>query len=879
MELSRLKVNNQYCPCVDEMPYFSWGITSKKQNVMQKSYHITVTGAEGLVWDSGVVESDASVFVEYKGKPFQSFSDYLWTVTATDNTGDTATATSSFETGFMKREWSAQWVRSPFAMKKARKGNGGQNPAEYFRKEFVVRQGVKRARVYATCHGAYQLSINGNRADDRELAPEFTLYEKYLCYQVYNVTSLLQEGHNAIGMLVGDGWYDSKNFKSRDRKFKMEHAVLFETRIEYEDGTFETVLSDDKLKVAESPVRSSDLFAGELYDAQMEQEGWNCAGFDDGGWQNGILSGAYDDNLVVQYGEPVRPVKEVEAVGMEVSPKGETIIDFGQNLAGVLRVKVDLPAGTKLILDHFETKDSQGNYFNNIAGADMTGHTQTDVYISNGKPAEYRPHFTYHGFRYVRVICDAPVKPEDFTAVVLSSDNEDLGTFETSHADINRLYENTRWSQRSNMISIPTDCPQREKGGWTGDIQIYARTAMLNENTTPFLTRWLRNMTCNQQKNGAIPNVIPLTGIYDFFEKLNRLVYHNHGPVGEAGWGDAACIIPWSMYELTGNTRILKEQYGTMKRWCDYIINTAEKYRGKMKLPREIDRYLWNTGHQYGEWLIPSQVVDGIDRSASKRINSSVYCAPIFGWNSCRIMADAAALLGNTEDELYYRDIASRMKEAIQKGIIGEDGIMPLDFMGAYVLIIAFDLAPEEKKECVARHLIRKIEENGDCLDTGFLTTPFLLDALCKIGRTDKAYRILLQTKCPSWLYEVKQGATTIWENYIAYEPDGSPVTTSLNHYAFGCVDDWMFRKISGIDMAAPGFKKIVIKPELTETFTWAKRTYMSEYGRIGTEWHLADKNFSMNVEIPCNTTAVVYLPDGSSKEVGSGNYEFHCIV
>ena len=291
MELSRLKVNNQYCPCVDEMPYFSWCITSKKQNVMQKSYHITVTGAEGLVWDSGVVESDASVFVEYKGKPFQSFSDYLWTVTVTDNIGETAIATASFETGFMEKEWSAQWVRSPFAMKKARKGNGGQNPAEYFRKEFVVRQGVKRARVYATCHGAYQLSINGNRADDRELAPEFTLYEKYLCYQVYNVTSLLQEGHNAIGMLVGDGWYDSKNFKSRDRKFKMEHAVLFETRIEYEDGTFETVLSDDKLKVAESPVRSSDLFAGELYDARMEQTGWNCAGFDDEEWQNGIPSG------------------------------------------------------------------------------------------------------------------------------------------------------------------------------------------------------------------------------------------------------------------------------------------------------------------------------------------------------------------------------------------------------------------------------------------------------------------------------------------------------------------------------------------------------------------------------------------------------------
>lgn len=398
---------------------------------------------------------------------------------------------------------------------------------------------------------------------------------------------------------------------------------------------------------------------------------------------------------------------------------------------------------------------------------------------------------------------------------------------------------------------------------------------MLNENVTPFLTRWLRNMTCSQQKNGAIPNVIPLTGIYELLEKLNRIVYRNFEPVGEAGWGDAACIVPWSMYQLTGNIRILREQYDTMKKWCDYIINTAKKRRGKMKHPKEIDQYLWNTGHQYGEWLIPSQTVDGADQSAAKPVNTSAYCAPIFGWNSCRIMADTAALLGHTSDELYYDDIASRMKSAIQKGLIDDDGKMPLDFMGSYVLAIAFDLAPERKKESIAGHLIRKIEENGDCLDTGFLTTPYLLDALCKIGRMDKAYKVLLQTKCPSWLYEVNQGATTIWENYISYKEDGSPVMTSLNHYAFGCVDDWMFRKISGIDMAAPGFKKIVIAPEPDNAFTSAKRTYMSEYGEIAVGWSMDKGKFKLKVKIPCNTTAVVKMPDGRLYKVGSGMYQF----
>lgn len=287
--------------------------------------------------------------------------------------------------------------------------------------------------------------------------------------------------------------------------------------------------------------------------------------------------------------------------------------------------------------------------------AEKTGRTQRDVYISNGKASFYQPHFTYHGFRYVRVSCDVPIRPEDFTAIVLSSDNEDLGTFETSRKDINRLYENTRWSQRSNLFSIPTDCPQREKGGWTGDIQIYAETALLNENVTPFLTRWLRNVTCSQQKNGAVPAVVPNTGIYDFFERVNRIAYRNFSPVGEAGWGDAACIVPWSMYQMTGNVRILREQYDTMKRWCDYIIMTAKKRRGKMKLPKEIDQYLWNTGHQYGEWLIPSQTVDGVDRTNANHIDTAAYCAPIFGWNSCKIIADTAALLGHKADEQYYR--------------------------------------------------------------------------------------------------------------------------------------------------------------------------------------------------------------------------------
>ena len=879
MELTRLRADHQTRPVVDQPPYFSWVILSDQTNVMQRSYHLRVRCGDETVWDSGMVESGQSTGVCYQGKPLRNFQDYEWTVEVNTSAGERAQASAFFETAFVDSEWDAEWIASPRKMRKVKAAKGRYNPAELFRRAFWVSKEVARARVYATCRGVYKLSMNGQLADDRMLAPEFTVYSKYLCYQTYDVKALLNKGENCIGMLVGDGWYNSVNFHSRARDFKLEHAILFQIRLEYTDGTEEIIRSDGKVRVSQSSIQYSDLFDGEMYDARLSQEGWDRPGFDDSGWTPGIVKGKPTEPLVAQYGEPVRPVMELSARGMHISPKGETILDFGQNMAGVLRINVHLPKGKQLILDHFETLDQYGNYFNNIVAAEKIGRRQRDIFLSDGVPTVYMPHFTYHGFRYVRVTCDEPIRKEDFTAVVLSSDNENLGSFETSHTEINRLYENTRWSQRSNMVSIPTDCPQREKGGWTGDIQIYAKTALLNENVTPFLTRWLQNAACSQQKNGAIPNVVPLTGIYEFLEKVNRIVYRNFSPVGEAGWGDAICIVPWSMYQVTGNLRILTELYDHMKRWCDYIITTAEKHRGKMKLPREIDRYLWNTGHQYGEWLIPSQTVDGSDKSANKKINSSAYCAPIFGWNSCQILADTAALLGHSADATYYAKIADKMKSAIQKGLIDAEGKMPLDFMGAYVLAIAFDLVPEKKKSLVAGHLLRKIEENDNCLDTGFLATPYLLDALCKIGRVDRAYQLLLQTKSPSWLYAVEHGATTIWENYVAYREDGSPIQTSLNHYAFGCVDDWMFRKIAGIDLLSPGFQKFSIAPEVNPVFSFAKRTYMSEYGRIAAEWEVQGDTFHLKTEVPCNTMAEIQLPNGEKYTVGSGKYEYECKV
>ena len=886
MQVKKLKTLHQKAPVgIDVNPYFSWIMeSSDEKDVMQTAYRLTIQHQDGsVVWDTGKVESDSSNYICYAGEPLESRSLYTWSVTIWDNKGGESGNESVFETAFLsKDEWKAIWAESALPRGKSKVGFGNQPPATMFRKAFQLKEGIASARLYATCHGVYRLTLNGRRPDDREFAPEFTAYEKYLCYQTYDVTRLLHSGQNALGMYVGDGWYAGRHTIQNIKNFKPVHAVLFQLEIMYLDGSSETICSDENMKTMNGPVLSSDLFAGEKYDANKEIPFWDTPDFDDASWKPVATKPYGYNNLKAQYGEPVRPAVTLSAAKIYTSAKGEKIIDFGQNLVGRVRMSINLPAGTEIVLDHFETPDIEGNYFNNVLATAGVGAgcDQRVAYISNGNAVEYEPLFAFMGFRYVRVTGLTEIRAEDFTAIALSSEKENTGTFECSNPLINRLYENTRWSQRSNMLSIPTDCPQREKAGWTGDILIYATTALLNEDATAFLTRWLQNLVCEQDKSGAVPIVVPYVKPYAKMAKLMGLMKRNKGMVASAGWADAAVIVPYSMYQVTGNTVILDEQYDSMKRWCGYIINTAKTQRGSKKIPKEIDQYLWNTGFHFGEWLVPSLTTKGFSSMSElkKGIESTlVYIAPIFGWYSVFTMAKIAGVLGKEEDERYFTEIAGKMKDAIQRGIIDEKGNMPTELMGAYALPIYFDLVPEQHKKLFADKLAKMIGDNGSCLDTGFLGTPFLLDALCKTGRLDLAYSLLYQEKCPSWLYEVKHGATTIWESWYAFKEDGTPMTVSLNHYAFGCVGDWMFRYITGIDKEQVGFKHIVINPRPDSSLTYAKRVFASQYGDIICNWERKDGKFEIEVSIPCNTTATIILPDGDEKKVGSGNYMFSC--
>ena len=886
-----LKLTKMRCLHLDrplgiaENPYFSWVLTSDVENTMQASYRLTVKEEDGReLWDSGDMMSQESTYIFYEGESLSQNTRYLWRVTVTDNHGQQAAEESWFETAIWENDfWKAKWVKSVLPTMERQAHLGEQPPAALFRRECNLGKKVTRGRLYATCHGIYQLTINGERPDDREFAPECTVYREYLCYQTYDVTSLLTLGKNIIGMHVGDGWYHGFMTKAEDEAYDPAHAILFQMEIAYEDGTIETVCSDEDVRVKQSPVLCSDLFAGERYDANQVSYGWEKADYDAGDWDRAEPVDFGFRNLKAQYGQPVKPILYLPVKELLQSPKGETIIDFGQVIAGHVRMHVNVPKGCMVTISHTEGLDAEGNYFDNNPTAD-----QRIEFISDGKNQVYEPHFTFQGFRYIMVSGVEEIRSDDYIAVVLSSEKENAGTFACSDERLNRLYENTRWSQQANMLSIPTDCPQREKAGWTGDIQVYTKTALLNEDVTPFLTRWLQNLAIEQKSNGSVPFVVPLAGAYMGMYRGYEQQFNTPEGVAPAGWADAAVLIPYYMYELTGNKKILQDQYESMKKWCDFVMETAKTNKPEdSTLPEEVEQYLWNTGHHYGEHLIPSYSRDGYGPQTYEAIRvSTKYVAPIYNYESLSKFARIAEILGNSRDAAIYAGKAGLVKKAIQEGVIDEEGNMPADLMGAYAMPIYYDLVPEKWKEQFAVRLVKSLEKNHGCLDVGFLGIPTLQDALCKIGRTDLAYDLLFCTEAPSWLYEVEHGATTIWESWFALAEDGTPFcstlgeyvfTMSLNHYAFGCVDDWMFRSINGIEHMAPGFKKICIAPKMDRRLSWAKRTYECGYGTISSEWKKDGEDFVMKVQIPCNTTAVIMLPDGDRKECGSGNYTFMC--
>lgn len=848
MKVYHLKTNHMEKPLgIDNTPEFSWKIESDEQDVLQTSYKIDVFEKEELIYTTEKVFSDKQSFIEYKGE-LKSLTEYSWTVTVWDNHGNTASASSGFETAFLSYdEIEAKWSESPFVRNEGKLFTYGiENPVVLFNRNFITNKAIIKARLYSTCYGAYRVEINGKRSDDREFAPEFTAYDKLLYYQTYDVTNLLKEGKNKIEFTVGDGWFFCPQTAVKTQETHEKAAILYELHIYYSDGTKEKIVSDGTETVKQTNIIFSDLFMGEKRDLTLPYSKEEQA----------VKQGYKKNHLSSQCLPPIRPVELIEAKNVYISPKGETIVDFGQVIAGRARIKINAPKGTEITFEYTEVTDKDGNYFSTMS------LRQCDTVISDGKEILHEALFTFHGFRYIRVTGLENVKKEDFTAVLLSTEKDNTGVFECSDKRFERLYKNIRYSQKNNMMSIPTDCPTREKAGWTGDILIYSETAALNEEMTPFLSSWLRSLRYDQMSNGVIPLISPLTKLYDMVALQTMAPFGAKEQTGIAGWGDAIVWVPYNMYKVTGNDIILKQCFSSMQAWCDYVIHICNTERGS-DLPEEIDRWLFNTGFHFGEWLVPGKPSEGFEICKE----TVPYIAPYYAYKTMCIMGEISGILH--ENSKYYFEVAKKMKNAIIKGIFDEKRL-PDDYMGAYALAFAFDLVPEKHEEEYKNKLIALIEKNNYCLGTGFLATPFLLPALDKIGKHDIALKVLFQESIPSWLYEVKMGATTIWENWLAIDDSGTPMKTSFDHYAFGVIDSYICHNICGIDSDTPGYKHITISPDKT-AFDSFKRSFSSEKGEITVQ----KNGDTLIVEIPCNSTATVYWKNAEHK-IGSGKYIFN---
>lgn len=818
-------------------PRISWELQSDERAVSQNSYQIEIASEpsfDNMIWESGKVISVQSVHVELEAFTAESRKRYYYRVRAW-NQRDEASPWSEaafWEMGVLTaNEWRGEWISAPLQLVPL-----SSETSPMLRKPFVLDRSVKVARLYATALGLYELVLNGERVGDSYFTPGWTSYSHTLQTQTYDITALLHAGENVVGALLGNGWYkgnlawDGKKCIYGDRL-----ALLVQIQIEYDNGEFETILSDDTWKASLSPILMSEIYHGETYDARLEQKGWDTALYDDSSWTSVEIIDQDKQILKPQINEPVRKQEHLKPIALLTTPKGETVIDFGQNMVGWVQFSVEGDAGTEVILHHAEVLDQEGNFYTD----NLRKAKQTIKYILKGGEKEtFEPRFTFQGFRYVRVIgIEKALELSHFTGVVLHSDMEETGMFQCSDPLVNQLQHNIKWGLKGNFLDVPTDCPQRdERLGWTGDAQMFIQTASYLSNVAPFFTKWLRDVESDQGEDGGVPFVVP------------HVLGENDN--SSAAWGDAAVICPWTLYICYGDIRILEEQYESMKAWVAYMRSQGD------------NEFLWNTGFHFGDWLgldaKPGDYVGATDRD---------FIATAFYAYSVSIMEKTANILNKQEDVEAYRLLYGKIRSAFQAEFVTPAGKLAVPTQTAHVLALMFGLLDSLAEKRAVDKLHELLEQNKFHLTTGFVGTPYLNHTLTQNGLNDDAYKLLLQQTYPSWLYPVTKGATTIWEHWDGIKEDGSfwdVNMNSYNHYAYGAIGDWMYRTVAGIQTVeeAPGYKRILIAPQLGEGLTWAEGQLKTMYGLVSSKWaRLENGKLSLAVTIPPNTRAEIRLP------------------
>lgn len=832
------------------IPRLSWSVDSTDTDAVQVAYELESDGVS-----TGRVVSADQVLLSWPFAPLASRARAEVRVRSWLSTG-TQTPWSDplpVEVALLDdADWEVDFI-SPSTHAPAE----GVRPGHLMRAEFTVPQDVVRARIYATAHGLYTLTLNGERVGDEELAPGWTSYNHRLRYQAYDVTAQLASGANAIGAELTDGWYRGRiGFHGGIwDNYGHDVALLLQLELTRASGEIEVVPLDDRWTTASGPVVTASLYDGEHFDARLVPDGWNAPGFDDSTWAApSIISRAdFPAKLEAPIGVPVRVIERLAPVSVEYRPGGRVRLDFGQNIAGRLEITVAGSSGDRISLHHAEVLEDD-----ELATRPLRGAPSVDTYVLAGQGSEtWSPRFTIHGFRYAEL----DGWPGEFdssmvAALVIHSDMERTGWFESSNELVNKLHENTVWSMRDNFVDLPTDCPQRdERLGWTGDIQVFAPAASFLYSSGGTLTSWLRDVSAEQSPTGAVPNFVPW--IECGFPRESS-----------AAWGDAAVIVPWVMYQRNGDRGILAEQFESMTGWVDHLAGMADS----SGLIRE--------GMQLGDWLDPAAPPEDPGAGVTdKYLVATAYLA-----HSARLVARAATVLGKSQEASRYTALSDSTGRAFRAEYVTATGRMVNETPTALSLALVFDLVTDPAQRARAGARLAELVKAGNYrVQTGFVGTPIICDALALAGETDVAYRLLIEQECPSWLYPVTMGATTIWERWDSMLPDGSVnpgEMTSFNHYALGAVIDFLHRVVAGLAPADIGYRRMSIAPRPGPGFESAIATLVTPYGLASSAWTLEAGEFRLDVVVPVGSVAEVALPDGSeSFTVGSGAHHFETRV
>ena len=912
MKVYALKTEHNLRPqAIDNpRPRLSWKILDDRRGVVQTHYRVIVKTAEEILWDSGKTAGEMQQVV-YAGKPLVSRMTVFWRVElwCRDEEDREATAKSEWATfvmGLLKRsDWVAKWIEPEDEI-----DLDARKPSPYLRRRFSVTKRVRSGVIYCTAHGLYELWINGICPTKEKFKPGLTSYYYRIQYQRYDITDLLHEGENVWAVSLGDGWWRGVTGGTVNNNFGYKLHYFGQIELVYEDGTTETIGTDESFKASTGGLLASDMQMGELYDAAKEPKGWRDIAFDDSGWKNVHLTDERTDaSLIASRSVPVLEKEAFSPVEL-CDADGERILDFGQNFTGYVHfVLRNTEKGQRVTLTHGEDLKDGKFSLENIRDTQFPmSHFQEITYICEGKEREeYTPRFAVFGFRYAKITgYREPIQKGDFTGIALYSDMERVGEFSCSDQRINRLVENSLWSQKSNFLDVAVDCPTRERNAWTGDAQIYVRTATDFMDVYSFFEKWLSDQTIEQYASGKVGITFPATSNLHNREEFERVRKNNsllciagpegNGNIGEdsAGWGDSAAWIPYILYLCYGDKQILQNQYETAKKWVDYMLRCAKEHNPlysdqpqyHTSQDGELDgEYIYDTHMHYGEWMEPiAGKKASLPPDTDKRMlfellakRGDPLVATAYMCRSAQNVSQMAGVLGNEEDHRKYRRISERIAGVYEKYLIQDDGTIERGHQAPYVRALAFGLCGGDKRKKVLEKLVEEIEANGFKLNTGFLSTPFLLPVLAENGYTELAYRLLEQDESPSWLNAVGCGATTIPEKWDGFQTHEG----SLNHYSYGAVSEFLFAYTAGIIpiFEKAGYREFILQPYLGGHLTFAKASFDSPYGTICSQWERRGEEAEFRFLIPANTFAKIILPDGSVRRVGSGEYRIRCHV